>query len=250
METNDKERQLSPEDRRRRMEARRRRQERERKKKRTILAVVLAALVLVILAVVAILVFMGKGAGGSEQIERKGDNYVIFIDPGHGGADIGLSSDSGLEKDAAFDICSKLKVMLESQGYTVVMSREDDSRLSKEERVAAANESGADLLVSVHCGYSGDSGISGAVSSYKEESRASEVLCENIQKAVVKENGANDEGTKEGRYNILSDTEMPGVLIEVGYMSNAEEAAKLADDAYQNDTAKGIAKGIIVSLAD
>lgn len=250
MGTNDKERQLGPEDRRRRMEARRRRQEQERKRKRTILAVVLGVLVLVILVVVAILMFMGKGAGGPEQIERKGEKYVIFIDPGHGGVDIGLSSDSGLEKNATMDICSKLKVMLESQGYTVVMSREEDTRLSKEERVAAANESGADLLISVHCGYSGDSAASGTVTYYKEESRASQTLCENIQSAVVKENGSGDGGTEEGRYNILSDTEMPGVLIEVGYMSNAEEAAKLADDAYQNDTAKGIAKGIIVSLAD
>ncbi len=66
----------------------------------------------------------------------------------------------------------------------------------------------------------------------------------------MKESGAVDGGTDEGRYNILSDTEMPGVLIEVGYMSNGEEAASLTDDAYQNDMAKGIAKGIILSLSE
>ena len=174
----------------------------------------------------------------------------IVIDPGHGGADVGLSGGDGLEKDITMDICSKLKIMLESQNYTVIMSREDDTRLSKEERVAAANASGADLLVSVHCSYSGDSSVSGAVSHYKEESKASEFLCQNIQEALVKESGALDGGTDEGRYNILSDTEMPGVLIEVGYMSNGEEAASLTDDAYQNDMAKGIAKGIILSLSE
>ena len=57
-----------------------------------------------------------------------------------------------------------------------------------------------------------------------------------------------DGGFAEGDYTIVSDTEMPAVLVETGYLSNSQEAAKLADDAYQNDTAKGIAKGIILSL--
>ena len=250
METNDKEKQLSPAERRRRMEARRERRERERKKKRLRILLLAGGAAVVILAGILIFFWVKKGSGGEEHIEPKGDSYVIFLDPGHGGADVGLNGGEGLEKDVTMDICAKLKIMLESQNYTVIMSREDDTRLSKEERVAAANESGADLLVSVHCGYSGDGNVSGAVSHYKGESRASEFLCENIQAALVKESGALDGGTDEGRYNILSDTEMPGVLIEVGYMSNGEEAARLTDDAYQNDTAKGIAKGIILSLSE
>ncbi len=250
METNDKERQLSPAERRRRMEARRERRERERKKKRLRILMIAGAAALLVLIVVLVFFWMKKSSGKGEHIEPKGDSYVIFLDPGHGGADVGLSGGDGLEKDITMDICSKLKIMLESQNYTVIMSREDDTRLSKEERVAAANASGADLLVSVHCSYSGDSRVSGAVSHYKEESKASEFLCQNIQEALVKESGALDGGTDEGRYNILSDTEMPGVLIEVGYMSNGEEAASLTDDAYQNDMAKGIAKGIILSLSE
>ncbi len=250
METNDKEKRLSPAERRRRMEARRERRERERKKKRNRILIIAGAAAAVILAGVLVFFWMKNSSGGGETIEPKGDSYVIFLDPGHGGADVGLSGGDGLEKDVTMDICSKLKIMLESQNYRVILSREDDTRLSKEERVAAANASGADLLVSVHCGYSGDSSVSGAVSHYKGESKASQALCENIQAALVKETQALDGGVDEGRYNILSDTEMPGVLIEVGYMSSGEEAGRLTEDTYQNDVAKGIAKGIILSLSE
>ena len=146
-------------------------------------------------------------------------------------------------------ICSKLKIMLESQGYQVVLTREDDTRLSKEERVSLANESDADLLVSVHCNYSeSDDSLSGAVSCYQEGSSQSQALAENIQSHLISESGASDHGTAAGSYSILNDTEMPAVLIQPGYLSNESDASSLADDSYQNDVAKGIAYGIIASL--
>ena len=87
-----------------------------------------------------------------------------------------------------------------------------------------------------------------AVSHYKKGSKESRYLAEMIESALVKESGALDGGSGEGSYSILSDTEMPAVLVEVGYISNMEEAGSLTDDSYQNDAAKGIAKGIIMSL--
>ncbi len=253
METRDKERQerqLSPAERRRRMEARKKRRKKQRRKKQMIrLLVILAMIAVVILLVFGIYAIVKKVAGGgSKQIQPKGEHAVIYIDPGHGGEDIGLGSDT-LEKEVSLAICSKLKIMLEGQGYEVVMTREDDTRVSKEERVAAANDSGADLLVSVHCGSSEDSSRAGAVSYYKTSSKESKTLCKNIQEALVKESGAQDGGTAEGDYTILS-TDIPSVLLEVGYLSNTVEAENLADDSYQNNIAKGIAKGIILSIED
>ena len=107
------------------------------------------------------------GGKSSATIPAQGSNYVIVLDPGHGGEDIGMSSAAIEEKEADLNICAKLKVMLESQGYQVVMTREDDSHVSKEERVAIANGSGADLLVSVHCNYAeDDSSVSGVRVNY------------------------------------------------------------------------------------
>ena len=247
METNEK-REMSPEERRRRREARRRReQEMKRRKKKRLL---LIAGILAGIVVLGLLIFgmIKLFSGGPKEISAKNGNFVIAIDAGHGGEDTGMSNGEAIEKQVTLDICSKLKIMLESQGYDVIMTREEDSRVSKEDRVSTANASQADLLVSVHCGYSDNSSLTGAVSHYKADSKESAYLAENIQAALVKENGALDGGFAEGDYTIVSDTEMPAVLVETGYLSNSQEAAKLADDAYQTDTAKGIAKGIILSL--
>lgn len=249
METNEK-RELTPEERQRRREARRRR-EAEKKRKQQNRMLVIGGLILAAIALIGLIIFVVTRLvnSGPAAITAKGENFVIAIDPGHGGEDTGMSNGEAVEKEVTLNICSKLKIMLESQGYNVIMTREEDTRLSKEERVSAVNGSQADLLVSVHCCYNeDDSSVSGAISHYKADSEESSYLAENIQTALMKENGAEDGGVLEGSYTIISDTEIPSVLIEVGYLSNTQEATALADDSYQNDTAKGIAKGIIYSL--
>ncbi len=247
MSTNNRQ-QPTSEGRSRRMELRERRQ-RElqlRKKRKWILrGFGIAAGVFVL----ALGIFLVLRLAGGTSISAKGETFVIALDPGHGGEDTGLTGAFALEKDIAFKICSKLTIMLESQGYEVVVTREEDTRISKEERAAFANESGADLLVSVHCNYSeDDASLLGATSSYQDGSRKSKALAENIQTALIAQSGAKDGGVKIGNYTILNDAEMPAVLIEVGYLSNDAEAENLADDVYQNDLAKGIAQGIIASL--
>ena len=249
MDTNEKQH-LTPAQRRRKMEMKKRRQKelqrRKRRKKILIGAAIAVCVVILAFSIYQVIRLVGLG---SSDISAKGETFVIALDPGHGGEDTGMSSGEAVEKEIDLKICSKLKIMLESQGYQVVLTREDDSRLSKEERVSAANESGADLLVSVHSNYSeNDGSLSGAVSCYQEGDRKSRTLAENIQAQLIEETGAADGGYLAGDYTILNDTEMPAVLIQPGYLSNADEAASLADDSYQNDTAKGIAYGIIASL--
>ena len=90
--------------------------------------------------------------------------------------------------------------------------------------------------------------LTGAVSCYQDGSKKSRTLAENIQERLTEESGAADGGCEAGDYTILNDTEMPAVLVQPGYLSNETEAAKLADDSYQNDVAKGIAYGILASL--
>lgn len=249
MDTNEKQR-LTPEQRRRKMEIKKRKQrelKRRKRKKKILIGVGIAAGVLVLaLAIYLIITLLG---GGSHEIAAKGETFVIALDPGHGGEDTGMTNGEAVEKEIDLKICSKLKIMLESQGYQVVLTREDDTRLSKEERVSLANESDADLLVSVHCNYSeSDDSLFGAVSCYQEGSSQSQALAENIQSHLISESGASDHGTAAGSYSILNDTEMPAVLIQPGYLSNESDASSLADDSYQNDVAKGIAYGIIASL--
>ena len=140
MDTNEKQR-LTPEQRRRKMEIKKRKQrelKRRKRKKKILIGVGIAAGVLVLaLAIYLIITLLG---GGSHEIAAKGETFVIALDPGHGGEDTGMTNGEAVEKEIDLKICSKLKIMLESQGYQVVLTREDDTRLSKEERVSLANE--------------------------------------------------------------------------------------------------------------
>lgn len=256
METNDKERQQDTAERRRRMEARRVRQLREKRRRKKKIMLIVGA-VIAAAALIAIIFFLtgklGKGskASSKDAIRPQGANYVIAIDPGHGGKDTGVAGTAALEKEITAAICSKMRIMLEKQGYTVVVLREEDNYLSREERVAKANESSADLLVSVHCGYSEtDSSLNGAAIYYLADDRSSEFLGTRIQEELMQESVSYQASLKEGGYSILTDTTMPAALVEVGYQSNSREAEQLADDVYQNQTAKGIVRGILMSLEE
>ena len=69
-----------------------------------------------------------------------------------------------------------------------------------------------------------------------------------VQESIILETGAVNGGFYAGDFAIVKDTEIPSVLVEVGYFSNAQDSASLTDDAYRNLMAKGIAKGVIRSL--
>ncbi|MCI8416098.1 MAG: N-acetylmuramoyl-L-alanine amidase [Lachnospiraceae bacterium] len=228
------------------------RRKRRRKKKMIRLAIIVSMAILAI-ALIAFIVYMavklvGGRVSGEEPIKPKGETFVIMLDAGHGGADIGLSNGELEEKTVTMDIIGKLQVMLESNGYQVVLTRADDSRLSKEERVQAVKESQADLLVSVHLNYSEDESASGIETYYRKGSDQSKLLADKVLASAVAETEAKDGGAHTGAFTILNDVEIPAVLVEVGYASNAREAGSLTDDSYQNLAAKGIAKGIIRSL--
>ena len=128
MDTNEKQ-QLSPAERRRRMERRKQREkERRRKKrrKRILIGIGIAAAVALMVFIVWFVSNLVSG-GADKRISAKGDTFVIALDPGHGGEDLGMNGAGAYEKEIDFQICSKLKIMLESQGYQVVLTREDDS---------------------------------------------------------------------------------------------------------------------------
>ncbi len=254
MDTKEKEKKpLTPAERRRREEIRQKRIKKRRQKK-ILRAAVLIGLALVAIAVLGGIIYgisrLAKSMGkGEAMVEAQGDNFVIALDAGHGGADTGLTNDVLEEKEVTFEIVSKLKVMLEGQGYQVVLIREDDSRISKEERAQAVNASGADLVVSVHLNYSEDPEASGVETYYKKGSAQGAMLAQKVLDAVAEEAGAAKGTASEGSFTILENTEIPAVLVEAGYASNAAEAGSLAEDIYRDNVAKGIAKGVIRCLA-
>lgn len=184
----------------------------------------------------------------------------VVIDPGHGGPDTGAIGRSGLmEKEFNLDVALRVKRLLEAVGVKVRMTRSDDSacipwdrgnrdehRAELQARCALANGCSADLFVSIHANArrTNPQSIRGTETYYRKgDSRA---FAEVMQQEMVRATGLPDGGAKYHPKPIivLYQTGMPAVLVEVGYLSNREDEAKLADADFREQAAQGIVSGI------
>lgn len=176
------------------------------------------------------------------QAEIKPLGITVVLDAGHGGAQPGCVIGALQEKDIDMAITQRLKLRLEEMGFDVVMTRSSDDDINLSERAEIANEAEGDCFVSIHCNSYEDESISGLECYYYKSTEGKE-LAEAISRAA----GDNDVLTreiKEGNFQVLRETVMPSVLIEVGYMTNPEELKALASEPYQQTLAESIADGI------
>lgn len=182
-----------------------------------------------------------------ENPVKKPEDILIVLDPGHGGEDEGCSKNGIEEKDINLQTAGALQAQLEELGYQVVLTREDDRSISKEERVQTANAAGADLYVSIHQNADESTAPSGVEVWYCEGiyGKESRRLAKLLQKYVVAQTGARERelGRTDSLY-VIRECEMPSCLIETGFLSNHAEREKLTDPVYQEQLAKGIAQGI------
>ncbi|MBP2242617.1 N-acetylmuramoyl-L-alanine amidase [Cytobacillus eiseniae] len=215
--------------------------------------------VLVLLIVISLVEFRGTSTFDSNKNNMQSDNkeyinnqkitdkkYKIVIDPGHGGKDVGSTGVSGqYEKDFTLSVSKKVENLLKQESQIdVYMTRADDSFLSQESRYRPkyANELNADLLISIHGNTFDDSSVSGTeVFYYHKNSRK---LAEVLLKHVVEATGFRDRGAKKQDLFVVKDTEMPAVLIEVGYLTNPQDESKMWTAEGQNDVAAAIVEGI------
>ena len=170
--------------------------------------------------------------------------YKIAIDPGHGGRDPGAVYEGRQEKDDALDLALAVGQILEDSGIDVVYTRVEDVYNTPFEKATMANNSGADLFVSFHRNAMPTPGsASGAeVLVYEDEGLPAEVARSVL--AELAEVGFTDRGVIE-RKNlvVLRRTQMPAVLLEVGFIDNTEDN-QLFDGAF-DQIAQGIAEGIL-----
>ena len=185
---------------------------------------------------------------------------VIVVDPGHGGVDPGaVGKNNALEKDIVLAIGHRLALFLRQGGAEVLMTRETDTDLSDPElfglyakkrqdlsrRVALANNSKADLLVSIHINSFPDPRQYGAQTFYQGNSPAGLRLARAIQKEL--NSFLNDERREPltGNYYLLREAKIPAVIVEVGFLSNPREAKKLSDPSYQTKIAFCLFAGLV-----
>ena len=179
-------------------------------------------------------------------VPRDDGVFHVVIDPGHGGKDPGAVVGEIYEKDINLAIALMVRDNLTGkEGIVVSLTRDCDSFLALTERAEFANRNKADLYVSIHANALDDSSYSGLFTFYYADLRSSEKPAELIQSAASEETGAFDRGTRTENYVVLRKTDMPAVLVEMGFMTCPEELAFLTDDEYQTKMARGIAKGIL-----
>lgn len=188
------------------------------------------------------------GARTVDPAERKPGSRLIVLDAGHGGRDQGTSSGEILEKDINLSVVKKLAEKLEEAGATVIFTREDDIKVGLEDRAAFANQNKADLFISLHCNYcEGDAGIRGLECYYREDSEEGGILADHIVQSVQEEERIENRGTRTANFRVLCKTDMPAVLVEMGYLSNRSEREKMTEEAYQELLAEKIAEGILAA---
>lgn len=178
---------------------------------------------------------------------------VIVIDPGHGGDDLGTQSTSKpryKEKHLNLATAKMLAVFLEQMGYTIIMTRSDDSFLTLEKRAEIANKLKSDLFVSVHYNSAPAKQADGIeVFYYREDANkervvASKLLAQLVLNQVLEQTDAKSRGVKHGDLSVIRNTKMPAILVEGGFLTNDEEMDKLKDPNYLKRIAWGIAQGI------
>ena len=187
-----------------------------------------------------------------QQEEGALKGMVILVDAGHGGTDGGARArDSGAwEKDLNLKVALLLRDQLTASGAKVIMTRESDTQFSEKKRadltarLLLAKEGGAEMLVCVHMNEFRSRRESGPQVFYRAGQETSRLLAGCVQEALIGElKPEKERSAMAGDYFMLS-LDVPSVLVECGFLSNAAEEKLLLTAAYQERIAKAICDGI------
>ena len=173
--------------------------------------------------------------------------FVVVVDAGHGGKDNGAKFGELLEKDLVLKISKKLKTLSENNGIKVVLTRETDEFVTFDDRLKYADEQKANLLLSIHFNFSVHSENNGVEAYYQKEGEF-QSQSYNYSKILVTEQlkTVNNKGEiKTAGYFILKKANCPGVLLNLGFLSNSSDRQKLAEPEYLNQLATSLYNGLI-----
>ena len=229
----------------------------KRNNRKTFIFPILALFTIAICVVFALIV-----VGGDEtvyylnQLNFIPDKKTVCIDPGHGGSSSGAVLGTRFEKDDTLRLSLLVRDILEERGYTVVMTRDDDSDVSLEDRCKIANRERASLFVSVHRNSSTSSDATGVeMWIHSKNPTDDNLLAQNILDCFdtidVMTNRGIHLGYRDGEslnYYINRHTKMTSVLAEIGFISN-ENDNKAYDENIEK-YAKAIADGIELTLKE
>jgi N-acetylmuramoyl-L-alanine amidase len=193
----------------------------------------------------------------------------IVIDPGHGGKDAGAERFGLQEKTIVMDVSTRLLRRLRKQGFEVYLTRTKDEFIELASRPAISNQRRADFFISIHANAVGNPSIQGVetfilTAQDQPSSGRAEIVAGDrkllpgnrfdawnalsgfyLQRDLVRATGSPDRGLKRARFAVLRDLQSPGVLVELGFLSNPGEGRKMGTAAYREKLAEALENGIL-----
>lgn len=171
----------------------------------------------------------------------------ITIDAGHGGSEYGAIGCLGdKEKDLNLAIALNLKDKLVALGADVYMTRIDDSEVSLTDRVKFSNDNNSNIFISIH-----NNALPDALADKKSSGTEtyyfypqSKELAKALLKSITTETGFKDNGAKQQSFAVVRNTESLAILLELGYIINPDDNAKLLDKEFQNKITDSIIHGL------
>lgn len=212
------------------------------------------AMFIAIVAFVALLILSGGEPFASVMASAKTlNNVVVAIDAGHGEPDGGAVGITGIkESPINLKVAKLLREELISNGAIVVMIREGEEALSESKsqdfvlRSQKVNNSGADLVISIHMNKFPSQDVCGPQVFYSIGSSSGESLAKCIQERMNKATTeCKDRVAHDGDYYMLRSVEGTAVIVECGFLSNAVEEELLCNAGYQRKLAVAIAEGVV-----
>jgi len=192
-----------------------------------------------------LITFLATSSHAAKSSRSSGDDspITVVIDAGHGGHDRGgIPGQRVAEKDMTLDVALRLRNILSSYGYNVVMTRSTDVFVPLGGRVAIANSYRNAVFVCIHFNATPRSGASGIETYFY--SRDSLPLASAIHYYVAGGAPSENRGVRRRGYFVLRKTNIPAVLVECGFLTNPTEASYAQSGSYRQKLAEEIAAGV------
>lgn len=210
---------------------------------------------------ICVFLFLMLGIFGFNFVRAEENNlpllgHIIYIDPGHGGLDPGAIYMNIKEAPINLEISEKLEEALTKKGAIVYMTRYGDYDLSLpnasnhkrsdlNQRIKLINESNCSLFLSIHLNADISESWYGAQVFYDDINSENAILAEFLQNEFSKSLKSKRKIKEISDLYLYRKVERPGVLVEVGFLSNANERYLLRQDSYQQKLVDTIVTGVI-----
>ena len=189
------------------------------------------------------------------QNERPLLEKVIYLDPGHGGIDSGTTYKNILEKDINLTLCKKLQNSLIKEGATVYLTRNEDKDLSLSKsnrkrsdlisRAYLINKTKSDMYISIHVNHLSNTKYKGLQIFYNNKNSKNEEMAKLLTKYIKEKTWNVREPKYNNTYYMYKNITEPGVLIEVGFLSNPDDRYRLTHEKYQDIIIENLTYSII-----